>query len=201
MKTLLAALSTLVPAALAAEECAAPIGVVAEAICGDPDLQALTDRVAARFDAALDVTRGLGAGAEAAEAELRTLQSGWERGLRTCRTAPAPGACIEASALRRENELVTQYLLDVPETIATYACDGAAEITAYFFDTPLPSVRLEYGDRLDTGSLVPAGSGARYEASFGTYLWIRGEEATASMELGGQGPYLDCRLAQRIAGF
>lgn len=71
-------------------------------------------------------------------------------------------------------------MLKEPAGIAFWACDGnpANEVVTYFFDTELPSVRLERGDTVDTGSLVPTASGSKYEASVGRSIWIKGEEAT-----------------------
>ena len=45
-------------------------------------------------------------------------------------------------------------MLTPAASIAFFACDGnpANEIAAYFYDTELPSVRLEYGDTIDTGA-------------------------------------------------
>lgn len=77
--------------------------------------------------------------------------------------------------------------------MVSFSCDGnpANEITAMFFDTELPGVRLEYGDSIDTGTLSPAASGSRYEASFGRFLWIKGDTATVSWT---EGQVMSCVL-------
>lgn len=151
-----------------------------ELICADPDLAALDRRVAERYAAALNAVRGLDSGAEEAEGALRAYQRGWIKGRDECWKADDLRDCVEFSYLRREGELVAEWLLEEPTGIAFWTCDGnpANEVVTYFFDTELPSVRFERGDTIDTGSLAPTGSGSRYEGSFGRSIWIKGEEAT-----------------------
>jgi membrane-bound inhibitor of C-type lysozyme len=71
-------------------------------------------------------------------------------------------------------------MLEEPSSVAFWACNenAANEVVTYFYDTELPSVRIERGDTVDAGSLVRTASGARYEASFGRSIWIKGEAAT-----------------------
>lgn len=151
-----------------------------ELVCQDPQLAALDRRVAERYAAALEVVRGLDTGAEAAEDKLRAYQRGWVKGRDECWKADDLRDCVESSYLRREGELVAQWLLEEPTGIAFWACGGspANEVVTSFFATELPSVRFERGDTIDTGSLAPTGSGSRYESSFGRSIWIKGEEAT-----------------------
>jgi len=151
-----------------------------ELICKDPQLAALDRRVAERYAAALEVVRGLDTGAEAAEDNLRAYQRGWVKGRDECWKADDLRDCVESSYLRREGELVAEWLLEEPTGIAFWVCGGnpANEVVTYFFATELPSVRFERGDTIDTGSLAPTGSGSRYEGSFGRSIWIKGEEAT-----------------------
>ena len=169
-----------------------------ELICADPDLAALDRRVTERYAAALDAVRGLDSGAEQAEGTLRTYQRGWIKGRYECWKADDLRDCVEFSYLRREGELVAEWLLEEPTGIAFWTCDGnpANEVVTYFFDTELPSVRFERGDTIDTGSLVPTGSGSRYEGSFGRSIWIKGEEATYR-EPDPDGASYDCVLARQ----
>jgi len=169
-----------------------------ELICTDPDLAALDRRVTERYAAALDAVRGLDSGAEQAEGTLRTYQRGWIKGRDECWKADDLRDCVEFSYLRREGELVAEWLLEEPTGIAFWTCDGnpANEVVTYFFDTELPSVRFERGDTIDTGSLVPTGSASRYEGSFGRSIWIKGEEATYR-EPDPDGASCDCVLARQ----
>ncbi len=70
-------------------------------------------------------------------------------------------------------------MLDAPTATTFWTCGGnpANEVVTMFFDTPLPAVRFERGDSIDTGTLSPTGSGARYDGSFGRYIWIKGDQA------------------------
>lgn len=148
-------------------------------VCADTALAALDRRVAARFAAALDVARGLDAGAAEAEATLRAYQRGWIGGRDECWKAADERACVEDAYLRREAELVAEWMLDAPTATTFWTCGGspANEVVTMFFDTPLPAVRFERGDSIDTGTLSPTGSGARYDGSFGRYIWIKGDQA------------------------
>lgn len=149
-------------------------------ICNDAELSALDRALGATFEAAVSAARGLDAGAEAAEAELRATQRGWIGGRDDCWMADDKRACIVESYRRREAELVATYQLMEPSSVATWTCDGdpANEVTTYFYDTPLPSVRIERGDTVDVGTLAPSGSGSLYEGSFGRSIWLHGDEAT-----------------------
>jgi uncharacterized protein len=149
-------------------------------VCEDADLVALDRLVAERFAAAIAVTQSLDVGAEQAEKTLRAYQRGWIEGRNECWKAGDLRACVEAEYLLREGQLVAQYMLEEPTGIARWQCGGnpANEVVTYFFGTTLPSVRIEHGDTIDTASLVPTGSGSKYEASFGREIWIKGDAAT-----------------------
>lgn len=185
MRHALAALALLAaPAAALAQDgpsfdCARAETGAEKLVCADPALAALDRRVAARFAAALDVARGLDAGAAEAEATLRAYQRGWIGGRDECWKAADERACVEDAYLRREAELVAEWMLDAPTATTFWTCGGtpANEVVTMFFDTPLPAVRFERGDSIDTGTLSPTGSGARYDGSFGRYIWIKGDQA------------------------
>lgn len=160
-------------------DCAKAEGEAEELVCGDAALAALDRRLAERYAAALATAEGLDAGAQAAVDELRATQRGWIGGRNECWKADDARACVEEEYLRREGELVARYMLEEPSSKARWMCEDnpANELYTDFFDTELPSVRLEYGDGIDTGSLVRTGSGSRYDASFGRFIWMKGEEA------------------------
>ncbi len=146
-------------------------------ICGDPGLAALDRRLAGRFGSALAATRALDAGASEAEDVLRATQRGWIGGRDACWQANDVRDCVEAAYLRREGALVALWLLEDPSGTAAWRCEDRSEVVTVFFDTALPSVRIERGDVVDVASLAPAASGSRYEGSFGRSIWIRGEAA------------------------
>lgn len=149
-------------------------------ICATPELAALDRRLADRFASALRKVRALDKGAEEAEAELRATQRGWTKGRDECWTAVDEKDCVRFAYQSRENELVAVWMLEQPTGIMFWACDGnpANEVVTTFFDTDLPSIRFERGDSVDAGSLTRTASGARYDGSFGRFIWIKGDEAT-----------------------
>lgn len=151
-----------------------------EMVCADADLARLDRLVADRYAAAMAAARALDAGADEAEAELRAYQRGWIKGRDECWKADDQRACVQASYQRREAELVATWMLEEPTNTAFWACGGnpANEVVTMFFDTDLPSLRFERGDSIDVGVLTRTASGARYDGSFGRFIWIKGNEAT-----------------------
>jgi uncharacterized protein len=149
------------------------------AICENADLAALDRRLADVYGAALDSAGALDAGAEAAVAELKTYQRGWIGGRDECWQSDDVAGCVRDAYLRREGELVATWMLAEPVGTDFWTCDGnpANEVVATYFDTELPSVRIERGDTVDVGTLTRTASGSRYEASFGRSIWIKGNEA------------------------
>lgn len=177
-------------------DCARASTSAEELVCADAGLATLDRRVAEVFAQALVVIRELDAGAKAAEDRLRATQRGWIKGRDACWKASDQHACIEAAYLRREGSLVARWILMDPTGTSFWACDGnpANEVVTMFFDTPLPSVRFERGDSIDVGSLVPTGSGAKYEGSFGRSIWIKGDSA-AYRDPDPDGTEMTCVLA------
>lgn len=150
-----------------------------ELICADDRLAALDRRLATRFAGAVKAADALDSGGAAARDTLRATQRGWIKGRDECWKADDLRDCVMHAYLTRENELVTQWLLQAPASVASFYCNDnrANEITAYFFDTELPSVRLEYGDTVESGSLTRTASGSRYDAGSGRYIWLKGDAA------------------------
>lgn len=178
-------------------DCAKATSSAETLVCEDADLSALDRLVAARYSAALSAAESLGAGAQQAVDDLRAYQRGWIKGRDDCWKSDDLRACVEAAYLEREGELVAQWLLDEPTGTAFWTCDGnpANEVVTMFFDTTLPSLRFERGDTIDTGSLTPTDAGARYDGSFGRFIWIDGDAATYR-EADPDGTEYSCVLSQ-----
>ena len=106
--------------------------------------------------------------------------------------------CVVLSYQRREAELVAQYILEKPISETTWQCGGspASEFVTYFFDTELPSVRIERGDNVSVGGLSRTASGSRYDANFGEFIWIKGDEALYRAP-DPDGSELNCVIADR----
>lgn len=160
-------------------DCAKAESSAEELVCADDKLAALDRRLAKRFANAMDAAGSMDVGADDAVKTLRATQRGWIKGRDDCWKADDLRDCVMSAYLIRENELVTQWMLQEPASVVSYYCEGnrANEVVAMFFDTELPSVRLEYGDSIDSGSLVRTASGSRYEAGFGRSIWVKGSEA------------------------
>lgn len=165
-----------------------------ELICAEPDLAALDRDLAGFYRQALRSAQQ-DASSQAADL-LRATQRGWIKGRDDCWKAEDLRRCVEDNYQLREAELVTQWMLMDPTSVATWACEGnpANEVVTFFFDTSVPSVRFERGDSISTGVLVPTASGARYEANFGQSIWIKGEDATYR-DPDPEGADLTCTLA------
>ncbi|MVA98364.1 hypothetical protein GN330_14030 [Nitratireductor sp. CAU 1489] len=161
-------------------DCAKAESGAEKLICGDDELAELDRLVADRFAAAVAAVKALDAGAVQAEKELHAYQRGWIKGRDECWKAGDERDCVEFSYLRRDAELVTQFMLEQPTGTTTWQCgdSSANEVVTMFFDTRLPSVRFERGDSVDTGTLVPSGSGSKYEGNFGRSISIKGDVAT-----------------------
>lgn len=147
------------------------------AICENAELAALDRRLAETYGAALAMAEGLDAGAETAVAELKAYQRGWIGGRDACWKDSDIVACISDAYLRREAELVAMWMLEEPIGTSVWMCDGGPEVVTMFFDTPLPSARMEVGDSIDVATVTRTASGAKYEGSFGRSIWIKGNEA------------------------
>ena len=158
-------------------DCAKAESSAEELVCADADLATLDRRVADRYVAALEVIRGLDSGAAEAEDDLRATQRGWIGGRDECWKAEDLRDCVAWSYQRREAELVTQWTLEDPVSTVEYLCEDQSAFAVMIFETELPSLRIERGDRISTATLSPTGSGARYDAEFGAFLWMQGDEA------------------------
>jgi len=176
-------------------DCAKAESGAEKLVCSDDALAEIDLRLAETFKAAVAVLEGVDAGGDAALAELRATQRGWIKGRDECWKAADERACVEDAYLGREGELVALYMLREPTAIVRFECAGnpANEVYASFFDTERPSVRLERGDSVEGAVLMPAASGAKYEASFGKSLWVKGDAATLVWP---QGETVQCVAAE-----
>jgi uncharacterized protein len=161
-------------------DCARAESTAEKLVCQDAELARLDRLIADRYAAALSVARNLDSEASETESRIRATQRGWIKGRDECWKASDTAACIRSSYLRREGQLVALWMLEESTSIAFWSCDNnpANEVVTYFFDTELPSVRIERLDQVDAASLVRTASGSKYEGSFGRSIWIKGEEAT-----------------------
>ncbi|MEL6767781.1 MAG: MliC family protein [Pseudomonadota bacterium] len=176
-------------------DCGRSFGKVEELICDDAGLAALDRRITKRFAEAVKALRG-GADGKEAVATLRAEQRGWISGRNECWKADDLRSCTESAYLTREGFLVATYMLGEPAATARYTCNAnpADEFFAFFYDTELPSVRVERGDSIDAGTQIPSASGARYALSFGKALWLKGDEAQLVWPEGQENA---CRTAAR----
>lgn len=175
-------------------DCSRASSDVESLICNDAALAALDLRLAERYRQSLAAIDALDAGRDSARNETRAMQRGWIKGRDDCWKAEDMRACVEAAYLTRDGELTALWVLQDPVTTAAYMCDGnpANEVVVFYFDTELPSIRLEYGDGIKTGFSVPAASGAKYAIAFGGTFWSKGDEAIFSWV---EGEEMSCTAA------
>lgn len=167
-------------------DCTKASGSVEELICTDTELAVLDRRMAQTFAAALSSAQQIDVGSEEALAELRAIQRGWIKGRNDCWKASEVKQCVSDSYLIREGELVAMWILQKPKAVVRYICDKtpANEVYVIYFDTELPSIRLEYGDTIRTGSLTMSASGAKYATGFGGFFWDNGDTALFAVNEG-----------------
>ncbi len=176
-------------------DCAKAESSAEKLVCSDPALADLDKRLAYRFDAAVEVAKGLDVGAADAENLLRATQRGWISGRDECWKEPDLEACVRQSYLRREAELVAQYLLEEPLSVQTFVCEGGTADTfvAYQFDTELTAIRFERGDTVAAGAqLSPDKPQEFYLANAGNVSFV-GDRAVFSDPYGAE---KSCQLAK-----
>jgi hypothetical protein len=108
------------------------------------------------------------------------MQRGWVKGRDDCwKGSDFPG-CVEFAYLYREAQLVADWSLEEPASVATYSCEEAGTtVRASFFETELPSVRLERGENRDVAILLdPQSTDTRYVSDLGSSLSIGGDNSS-----------------------
>jgi uncharacterized protein len=148
-------------------------------ICQDGELAAKDRELAEVYKQAIATLEKVDAGGPEAIQELKTYQRGWIGGRNECWKAEDKRQCTADFYDRRIAELQAKYFLVEGGAPVFYTCNGnpADEIVATFIPTEPPSVRLERGDTTKVGILSPSGSGARYDADFRVFFWVKGDEA------------------------
>jgi glyoxylase-like metal-dependent hydrolase (beta-lactamase superfamily II)/uncharacterized protein YecT (DUF1311 family) len=159
-------------------------------VCENPALSALDRRLADTYRQALTVLEGV-ADSRDALTYLKAEQRGWIKGRNECWKAANKIDCARNEYVMRGAHLQARYFLVEGGEPVFFACDDRSEIVATFIPTEPPTVRLERGDTLKVGRQVPAASGAKYEADFGTSFWTKGDEAMVEWP---QGTRFNCRV-------
>lgn len=152
-------------AALAQDEpafdCAEAESSAEKLVCDDADLAALDRRLAERFAAAVAVAEGLDTDSEETTNTLRAMQRGWISGRDECWKEPDLRVCVESEYLRREAELVAEFMLEPPSETVELIC-GSRALTVDTFSTVLPGVRVEEGDRVYFGAQLSSSTPGTY---------------------------------------
>ncbi len=147
--------------------------------CKDDELAAKDRKLAEVYGQALGAMEKVDAGGPEAIKDLKATQRGWIGGRNECWNAENKRQCTIESYDRRIAYLQARYFLVPGDAPVHYTWNGnpVDTIVANFIPTKPASVRLERGDGLEIGIQSPAASGARYDASFGKYFWVEGDEA------------------------
>jgi uncharacterized protein YecT (DUF1311 family)/membrane-bound inhibitor of C-type lysozyme len=178
-----AGLAVLAPAAAAQPgpsfDCSKAEHEIEELICKDDGLAARDRKLAEVYAAAVKAMEGVDSGGPEAIQKLKTTQRGWIGGRNECWKADDKRQCTIDLYDRRTAFLQARYFLVDGGEPVFYTCNGnpADEIVATFIPTDPPSVRLERGDSLEIGVASPSGSGTRYDADFGVFFWVQGDNA------------------------
>jgi glyoxylase-like metal-dependent hydrolase (beta-lactamase superfamily II)/membrane-bound inhibitor of C-type lysozyme len=159
-------------------------------VCGNPALAALDRRLARVYRESVTALEGVADSSDALK-HLKAEQRGWIKGRNECWKASDKIECARSEYEARTAWLQARYFLVQGGDPVFFACDDNSEIVATFIATDPPTVRLERGDTLKVGRRVPAASGAKYEADFGTSFWTRGDEAMVEWP---QGTRFSCRV-------
>ena len=160
-------------------DCAKAGHEIEELICQDEELATKDRTLTEVYKAAIAAMEKVDAGGPEAIARIKTTQRGWIGGRNDCWKADDKRQCAADEYDRRTAFLQARYFLIEGGKPVFYTCNGnpADEIVATFIPTDPPSVRLERGDSIAVGILSPTGSGSRYDADFGVYFWVQGDEA------------------------
>ena len=155
---------------------------VEDLICQNEELAGKDRKMAKVYKQAIAAMEEVDAGGPEAIKELKVMQRGWIGGRNDCWKAEDKRLCTAGAYDRRIAEMQAKYILVDGGEPVFYMCNGnpAYVIVATFIPTDPPSVRLERGDTTKVGILSPSGSGSRYDADFGVYFWVKGDEVQAA---------------------
>jgi uncharacterized protein len=172
-------------------DCEAASTSAEELVCSDPELAVLDRRLQTRFEAAVDAAE---ARLPAALPDLRAMQRGWVKGRDDCWKGRDLRDCVEFNYLHREAQLVAAWALDEPVWVATYDCAEVPEVQVSFYETELPSVRIERGAETDVAVLDTSGTDTNYVSDLGSTLlvdaddawlqWLGGPEEACALRVG-----------------
>ncbi len=182
--------SIIVDASGPAFDCSKAEHEIETLVCGNPALSALDRKLARVYQESVEALEGV-VDSDAALKHLKAEQRGWIKGRNECWKAEDKIACARSEYEARTAGLQARYFLVQGGDPVFFACDDNSEIAATFMPTDPPTVRLERGDTLEVARLVPAASGAKYAADFGTSFWTRGDEALVEWP---QGTRFSCRV-------
>jgi len=176
------AVAVTLPAAARSDDCSAPAGPTAAAICAEPGLLEL-DGELLRLTA---LARSGPTATEEARAALAGASRAWQTERDGCGAEPF---CIAAAYAGRMHIVRDHYpdaRMHDDEGFSlgpfSFLCDGLdGEVNAAFFAGALPLVSLRWGGEALVLPGVPSASGARYAGPAGGGLaefWTRGDAAT-----------------------
>ena len=150
---------------------------IEDLICQDDELAAKDRKLAEVYAAAIKVMEGVDSGGPEAIKELKTYQRGWIGGRNECWKAEDKRQCTADIYDRRIAQIQAKYFLINGGEPVYYNCSDNSQIVVTFIPSEPPSIRMERGDSTEVGILSPAGSGSRYDADFGVFFWLQGDEA------------------------
>jgi uncharacterized protein len=150
---------------------------IEDLICQDEELAAKDRKLAEVYAAAIKVMEGVDSGGPEAIQELKTYQRGWIGGRNECWKAEDKRQCTADIYDRRIAQIQAKYFLIDGGDPVYYNCSDNSQIAVTFIPSEPPSIRMERGDSTEVGILSPAGSGSRYDADFGVFFWLQGDEA------------------------
>ncbi|MDX5594387.1 MliC family protein [Pseudovibrio sp. SPO723] len=175
-------------------DCQQASGEVESIICEDGELAALDLKLSDLWKTVAQQEQTLAAkGEKAIVNQWQATQRGWIKGRNDCWKAEDIKACVQTAYEDRLSTLEVLYSLAPLVNAVTYACDGEPprRISASFYNSLKPGVRLERGEEVTVGLLQVSGSGARYVADFGVQFWIKGDNALVSWP---QGTEFSCHV-------
>ena len=150
----------------AAPECSSVADPIQGIVCRDATLRAREGQLQSLYKTALHALP------PPQRAAQRTRQNAWLGERAACAPDPDAHNCIADSQGRRIVELKLA-LGELPVfASATYVCKGheSTPLTAAYFHSDPPAVRLRFENRQVVAFATPAGSGARYSAE-GAEIW------------------------------